>query len=213
MINSQMYVIGGLPLKADLIEYHHWNTMRKSFTALVQEMRTCRLCEKHLEPNPVFQLSRKASILIAGQAPGIKVHESGIPFTDPSGDRLRDWMGVSKDIFYNANKIAILPMGFCYPGKGKSGDLPPRKECALAWRDDIIMAMPNIQLTLVIGSYAMDWHLGRTRKQNLTDTVKAWQSYTPGIIPLPHPSPRNNIWLSKNRWFEDDVVPCLQKRK
>ena len=186
--------------------------MSKSFTALVREMQACRICEAHLEPNPVFQVSRKASILIAGQAPGIKVHESGIPFTDASGDRLRDWMGVSKNDFYNANKIAILPMGFCYPGKGKSGDLAPRRECALTWRDDILMAMPNIQLTLVIGSYAIDWHLGRKRKDNLTETVKAWRSYAPTCIPLPHPSPRNNIWLSKNHWFENDVIPYVQKR-
>lgn len=186
--------------------------MSKSFTALIREMRNCRICANHLEPNPVFQLSQKATILIAGQAPGIKVHESGIPFTDPSGDRLRDWMSVSKDDFYNANKIAILPMGFCYPGKGKSGDLPPRRECATAWRDDIIMGMPNIQLTLVIGSYAMNWHLGSTRKHSLTETVKAWQSYTPTIIPLPHPSPRNNYWLRRNPWFETDVIPYVQER-
>lgn len=186
--------------------------MSKSFTALVREMLACRICAAHLEPNPVFQVSRKASILIAGQAPGIKVHESGTPFTDASGDRLRDWMGVTNKDFYNKNKIAILPMGFCYPGKGKSGDLAPRRECALAWRDDILMAMPNIQLTLVIGSYAIDWHLGRKRKNNLTETVKAWRTYAPTCIPLPHPSPRNNIWLSKNPWFESSVIPYIQKR-
>ena len=186
--------------------------MSKTFTALVKEMRACRICESHLEPNPVFQLSRKATILVAGQAPGIRVHKSGIPFTDPSGDRLRDWMGVSSDEFYNANKVAILPMGFCYPGKGKSGDLPPRRECAEAWRDDILMAMPKIQLTLLIGSYAINWHLGRTRKDSLTETVKAWKSYAPTIIPLPHPSPRNNYWLRKNPWFENDVIPYIQQR-
>jgi len=160
----------------------------------------------------VFQLSRKATILVAGQAPGIRVHKSGIPFTDPSGDRLRDWMGVTSDDFYNANKVAILPMGFCYPGKGKSGDLPPRRECADAWRDDILMAMPKIQLTLLIGSYAINWHLGKSRKDNLTETVRAWKSYAPTIIPLPHPSPRNNYWLRKNPWFENEVIPYIQHR-
>jgi len=188
--------------------------MKAELKSLITEIKRCTLCAKHLdhEPRPVVQLGNKASLLIAGQAPGRKVHETGIPFDDPSGDRLREWMGISKDIFYNENKIAILPMGFCYPGKGKSGDLPPRPECAPAWRQPVLDQLPNIQFIIVIGKYAMDWHLGNKQKNNLTETVKAWKSYAPDVIPLPHPSPRNNIWLSKNPWFEDEVLPALKKR-
>jgi len=186
--------------------------MSKAFTGFLSEIHDCRICVNNLEPNPVFQLDQKATILIAGQAPGIKVHKSGIPFDDPSGERLRDWLGISRNDFYNKHKIAILPMGFCYPGTGKSGDLAPRPECARAWRDDIIAAMPNIQLTLLIGHYAIRWHLGERRKRSLTETVKAWQSYGPTLIPLPHPSPRNNIWLHKNPWFISNVIPYVRKR-
>lgn len=184
------------------------------FQELTEAIRVCQICSADLahEPNPIFQLDPMARILIAGQAPGRKAHESGIPFDDPSGDRLRDWMGLSKDIFYDATKIAIVPMGFCYPGHGRTGDLPPRRECAPAWRLPILSMLPNIQLTLVIGSYAIKWHLDIPAKTNLTETVKKWQSYAPGIIPLPHPSPRNNIWLSKNRWFEKNLLPVLRNR-
>lgn len=161
-------------------------------------------------PNPVFQVDPKAKILIVGQAPGKRVHETSIPFNDPSGDRLREWMGVDKDIFYDAGRIAILPMGFCYPGTGKSGDLPPRKECAQAWREKLLASMPNIQLTLIIGQYAMDWHLKDQKKKTLTETVQAWREYWPERLPLPHPSPRNNLWLKKNPWFEEVVIPKLQ---
>jgi len=150
--------------------------------------------------------------LIVGQAPGSKVHASGIPFDDPSGDRLRMWMGINKAQFYDANQIAILPMGFCYPGKGKSGDLPPRKECAERWRDQLLNLMTEVKLTLVIGQYAIAWHLPKTKKESLTNTVKAWIAHWPDQLPLPHPSPRNNIWLKKNDWFESDVIPSLQKR-
>ncbi|QUM89759.1 uracil-DNA glycosylase family protein [Moritella sp. 36] len=185
---------------------------------IVSDVKKCTLCEPDLPlgARPVLQIDTQAKILIAGQAPGIRVHESGIPFTDPSGDRLRQWMGIDKDTFYDAAKIAILPMGFCYPGKGKSGDLPPRPECARTWRAEILAAMPNIELILVIGIYAQKWHMGDVKQKNLTETVKNWRDYGqknwPERLPLPHPSPRNNIWLKKNPWFELDVLPHLQAR-
>ncbi len=181
---------------------------------LNKQVTDCTLCVPHLPlgANPVFQVHPKARILIAGQAPGRKVHETGIPFDDPSGQRLREWMGIGPEIFYNPEKIAILPMGFCYPGTGKSGDLPPRPECAETWRDLLLAQMPNIQLTLVIGQYAQQWHLGESKKSNLTKTVQAWKEYWPDILPLPHPSPRNNLWLKKNPWFENEVTPALKHR-
>ena len=182
-------------------------------TKLIEEVSACTLCEKDLEHGvrPVIQIDSTAKILIAGQAPGRKVHESGIPFDDTSGDRLREWMGVSKKLFYNPKKIAILPMGFCYPGKGKSGDLPPRLECSVTWRAKLLKQLPQLQLTLVIGQYAQSYHL-KKNNLSLTEIVKAGQDYWPNIVPLPHPSPRNNVWLKKNPWFEDVVLPKLQKR-
>jgi uracil-DNA glycosylase len=150
--------------------------------------------------------------LIASQAPGRKVHETGIPFNDPSGTRLMDWMGINRDVFYDPTKIAILGIGFCYPGTGVSGDLPPRPECAVEWRDQLIAQIPDVQLILAIGTYAIDWHLAGQQKPNLTDTVKNWAEYWPKVLPLPHPSPRNNIWLTKNAWFEATLVPVLRKR-
>lgn len=179
---------------------------------LAKEINACTLCTQHLPlgPRPVFQIHKSTRILIAGQAPGSKVHETGIPFDDPSGDRLRDWMGIDKNTFYNPEHVAILPMGFCYPGSKKSGDLPPRKECAVKWRSQALGLMPNIQLTLVIGQYALDWHMKDQKKKNLTETVRAWKDYGPALMPLPHPSPRNNIWLKKNGWFEDEVLPTLK---
>lgn len=188
--------------------------MNNKFKTLTETIRNCQICAENLShsPKPIFQVSQKARILVAGQAPGRKAHDCGIPFKDPSGDRLRDWMGVSDKVFYDANKIAILPMGFCYPGHGQSGDLPPRRECAAAWRQQMLDAMPTIQLILVIGSYAIDWHLGKSKKPNLTETVKAWQTYAPHVIPIPHPSPRNNIWLHKNAWFENEVLPAMRKK-
>ena len=149
-------------------------------------------------------------MLIAGQAPGRRVHESGVPFDDPSGDRLRDWLGITRDEFYNPKVVSILPMGFCYPGTGKSGDLPPRPECADSWRDELLGRFKQLRLTLVIGTHAMDWHLP-SRRKTLTETVRAWKDYTPGVFPLPHPSPRNNRWLKKNPWFEETLLPELQK--
>ena len=189
--------------------------MNKKFKNTVNEVNDCILCSVHLPlgPRPVFQIHPKAKILIAGQAPGSRVHATGIPFDDPSGERLRNWMGIDKDMFYDTEKIAILPMGLCYPGTGKSGDLPPRKECTEKWREQLLALMPNIELTLVIGRYALDWHLKDRKKKNLTETVKAWEEYWPNnILPLPHPSPRNNIWLKKNPWFGSEILPHLKAK-
>ncbi len=179
---------------------------------LIESVRMCRLCEKSLPlgPRPVLQVDSRATILIAGQAPGRRVHESGVPFDDPSGDRLRDWLGITRDVFYDASKVAILPMGFCYPGTGKSGDLPPRPECEPAWRQQLLDRLENIELTLVIGLYAQKSHLPNAKK-NLTETVRAWKEFDRGMIPLPHPSPRNNIWLKKNPWFTESLLPHLRR--
>ena len=184
----------------------------KNYQNLVEEVKRCTLCASNLPlgPRPVFQIHPDARILVVGQAPGKAVHNTGIPFNDPSGDRLRDWLGVDKEDFYNPEKFAILPMGFCYPGTGKTGDLPPRKECAEKWRNQLLEIIPNIEITLAIGQYAIDWHLRKNKKKNLTETIKAWKEYWPECLPMPHPSPRNNIWLKKNSWFEEDVLPELK---
>jgi uracil-DNA glycosylase len=179
---------------------------------LIASVRQCRLCEPWLPegPRPVLQLDAKARILIAGQAPGRRVHETGVPFDDRSGDRLRDWLGVSREVFYDASRIAILPMGFCYPGSGSSGDLPPRPECAQTWREPLMAGLQDLRLTLVIGQYAQKWHLPSVQR-TLTETVRAWEDYGRGIIPLPHPSPRNNIWLKRNPWFTESLLPGLRR--
>ncbi len=181
---------------------------------LLKDVRACTICAAHLPHGvrPVLQVDAAARILVVGQAPGRKVHESGVPFDDASGERLRLWMGVDRQVFYDPKVIALVPMGFCYPGTGKSGDLPPRRECAPQWRGPLLAAMPNIELTLVIGQYAMNWHLKPAKETNLTVIVKNWRSYGPAIVPLPHPSPRNNIWLKVNPWFADETVPALQAR-
>ncbi|WP_192021213.1 uracil-DNA glycosylase family protein [Shewanella sp. WPAGA9] len=178
-----------------------------------QQIKQCRLCESRLAHgvNPVVQIHSKARILIAGQAPGLAVHQSGIPFNDASGDRLRDWLGIDKAVFYDPEKVAILPMGFCYPGKGKSGDLPPLKICAQTWREHVLAELTHIKLTVLVGKYAQDYHLNET-KQSLTQTVQDWQKYPDSILPLPHPSPRNNIWLAKNPWFAEKLLPELKRR-
>ncbi|TMN71725.1 uracil-DNA glycosylase [Pseudoalteromonas sp. S1727] len=178
---------------------------------LLTQVSNCVICEPDLPlgARPVIQFNPSARILIAGQAPGLKVHQTGVPFDDASGQRLRQWLGLDQEDFYDAAQIAILPMGFCYPGKGKSGDLPPRKECAPAWRAQLLAALPNIKLTIVLGKYAQAYHLPQTKHLSLTELVKSWREYWPTILPLPHPSPRNNIWLSKNPWFEQEVVPQL----
>jgi len=181
---------------------------------LLKEVRACTVCAPHLPlgPRPVLQVHPQARILIAGQAPGSKVHASGIPFQDASGDRLRGWMGIEEATLYDATQVAILPMGFCYPGTGKSGDIAPRPECAATWRAGLMAILVNVKLTLVIGQYAQAWHIGAQRKPTLTETVQAWRSYWPASLPLPHPSPRNNIWLKRNAWFEADVLPRLRRR-
>jgi uracil-DNA glycosylase len=186
----------------------------KPFDKTLDSIHNCTLCTDELAHGvrPVLQIHPKAKILIAGQAPGRVVHETGIPFDDQSGDRLRQWLGLTKDQFYNPELVAILPMSFCFPGSGKSGDLPPCKKCAPTWREDILELLPNIELNLVIGIYAQKWHLGKDMKKNLTETVRAWLEYPKSVLPLPHPSPRNFIWMNKNTWFEDELIPELQKR-
>lgn len=185
-----------------------------AFANLQANIRGCTICAKDLPlgPRPIFQISSTARILIAGQAPGSKVHASGISFEDASGDRLRDWLGLDRETFYDASRVAILPMGFCYPGTGKSGDLPPRPECAAAWREKILGELTAVKFTLVIGQYSMAWHLGSRAKATLTETVQAWREYQPQLWPMPHPSPRNNIWLKKNPWFAQEVLPELRKQ-
>ncbi len=184
-----------------------------TFDQLLHDVRACTLCADVLphHPRPVVQLQASAKILIAGQAPGRIVHETGIPFDDKSGDRLRDWMGVSRETFYDSAKVAILPMGFCFPGTGKSGDLPPRPECAPAWREQLLAQLTQLEVTLVIGAYAQAYHIGKSGK-NLTQLVKSWETYWPCLVPLPHPSPRNNIWLKRNPWFTEDLLPRLKTR-
>ncbi|NKB77216.1 MAG: uracil-DNA glycosylase family protein [Gammaproteobacteria bacterium] len=184
-----------------------------SFESLSSEIRACTLCKDKLPmgPNPVFQAGPKSRILIAGQAPGIRVHKTSIPFNDPSGERLRRWMGIDEEIFYDAEKVAIVPMGFCYPGTGKSGDLPPLPECSQTWHERLLQYTSDIKLILPIGLYAQRYYLGSARKKTLTETVKSWEEYAPSVLPLPHPSPRNNIWLKKNPWFEEMVIPHLQQ--
>ena len=179
---------------------------------LLNEIKACAICKEYLPytPNPIIRASTKSKILIIGQAPGQKVQNSGIPWDDASGKELRLWLNVTSNQFYNTSLFAIMPMGMCYPGTGKSGDLPPRKECAEAWHEQVIAKMPNIQLTLLIGKYAQDYYLGNLVKENLTETVRNYKNYLPTYLPLPHPSPRNNIWKRKNEWFGDDILPILK---
>jgi len=194
--------------------------MSAAFRSLLEEIRACRLCAEaprgaplpH-DPRPVIRAEATARLCVAGQAPGTRVHKSGMPFTDPSGDRLRDWMGVDRDTFYDAARIAIVPMGFCFPGlDAKGGDRPPRRECAPHWRARVFDHLPNVELTLLVGGYSQKWHLGRDARPTLTETVAAWRDYVPRYLPLPHPSWRNNAWLKKNPWFEAEVVPYLRSR-
>ena len=184
-----------------------------SFSSLLAEVRACTICEAHLPlgPRPVLQLHPKARILIAGQAPGRKVHASGVPFDDPSGNRLREWLGVTREVFYDPKQFAIVPMGFCFPGTGKSGDLPPRPECAPAWREQLLGRLRHLEITLVLGKYAQSYHFAEA-KSSLTELVKSWHTYWPSTVPLPHPSPRNNLWLRRNPWFEVELLPLLRKR-
>ncbi len=177
---------------------------------LLREIRQCSLSEGSIPaPNPVLRASASAKILIVGQAPGTRVHASGIPWNDPSGDKLRDWLQLDSTTFYDESLLAIVPMGFCYPGKGKSGDLPPRSECAATWHEKIMALLPNIQCTLLIGQYARSHYL-TDNFVTLTERVLHWQEFAPAIYVLPHPSPRNRIWLKRNPWFEAEVLPHLQ---
>lgn len=180
---------------------------------LLEEIRQCRYCEPDLPlgANPVIKGHSSAQILIIGQAPGTKVHQTSIPWNDPSGDRLRQWLNLSREQFYDEDKVAIMPMGLCYPGRGRSGDLPPRKECAPMWHQKVLDQLPNLELILLIGQYAQNYYL-KDKPKTLTETVKAWQQWAPKYIPLPHPSPRNTMWLKKNPWFEEEVVPYVAER-
>ncbi|QFY60317.1 uracil-DNA glycosylase family protein [Rhizobium grahamii] len=195
---------------------------------LSAEIAACRICRDaplkgpadrlpH-EPRPVATLSSRARILIAGQAPGLRVHESGIPFNDASGDRLRDWLDVSRETFYDIDRFAMLPMGFCFPGyDAKGGDLPPRRECAPIWRERAMRAMPQVELVLAVGQYAQAWHMREERRESLTETVRAWRQVlfanrSPAILPLPHPSWRNSGWIKRNPWFTEELLPVLRER-
>ena len=180
---------------------------------LLVQVRACRLCEEQLPlgPRPVLRASTTAKLLVVGQAPGTKVHASGVPWDDQSGKRLRQWLGLDAATFYDASQIAIIPMGFCYPGKGKSGDLPPRPECARHWHQQLLDLLPNIRLTLLIGKFAQDHFLKDAARPTLTETVANWHEYLPQYMPLPHPSPRNQFWLKRHPWFEADAVPALQQ--
>ncbi len=180
---------------------------------LLKDIRACTACADDLphDPRPVLRASTSARICIVGQAPGTRVHASGIPFDDPSGDRLREWLGVDRDTFYDESRIAIVPMGFCFPGlDAKGGDKPPLKRCAKLWRTQLFETLGEIDFTVIIGTYAQAWHLGKARKKTVTETVAAWRDYMPSAITLPHPSWRNNTWLKKNPWFEADVLPVLR---
>lgn len=171
------------------------------------------MCAAHLPhgPRPIVRASASARILVVGQAPGTKVHASGIPWNDQSGKRLRQWLGLTPDEFYDEETIAIVPTGFCYPGTGRSGDLPPRPECFAHWHPQLLPLLPNITLTLLIGTYAQRAFLGQNTKATLTHTVEAWRDYLPAYLPLPHPSPRNIAWFKRHPWFEQEVVPTLQE--
>lgn len=199
--------------------------MAGPFDTLLAEIAGCRICVERPEgvklghePRPVLRVSRSARIAICGQAPGTRVHASGIPFTDPSGDRLRAWLGMTPEAFYDAERVAIIPMGFCFPGlDGKGGDRPPRRECAPAWRERLFSHLDRLELIVVVGQYALRWHLGEVPRASLTDVVSHWREIfddgrRPQRIPLPHPSWRNNAWVKKNPWFEADLLPALQQR-
>ncbi len=183
------------------------------FDVLLTEIRKCQICAEHLPlgPRPVLQVHPEAAILIVGQAPGRRVHASGIPFQDPSGVRLREWMGVTEEEFYDPHRVAVLPMGFCFPGSGPSGDKPPRPECAPAWREAVLEQLSGVRLTLVLGRYAQAYHLGAPSR-SVTESVTSWREYWPEKLPLPHPSPRNQAWFKKNGWFVEEVLPMLRKR-
>ena len=196
-----------MPLSFYIEEYFE---MKK----LLKEIRGCTICKAHLplRPRPIVSLHPTSKILIIGQAPGTKVHASGMPWDDASGKELRRWLGVEPETFYDEKIFALMPMGFCYPGKGTSGDMPPRPECAPQWHKKILNNLKQVELTILIGQYSQAHYLGDRQKNNLTETVRAYKNFLPQFLPLPHPSPRNRIWQKKNAWFEKIVVPMLQEK-
>lgn len=179
---------------------------------LLAEIRSCVVCKAFLKPNPILAFSKESRILVIGQAPGFAAHQSSVPWNDKSGDNLRNWMGIDRNLFYNPQLIAIMPMGLCYPGTGKSGDLPPRPECAPLWHQRILHYLQHIELILLVGQYAQAYYINDRNKSNLTKTVQRYKDYLPRYFVLPHPSPRNNIWMAKNPWFAANVLPDLKTR-
>ncbi len=191
------------------------NAPEAELERVLRDARACRVCaaELPLGPRPIVRARATARLLIVGQAPGTRVHETGIPWNDPSGDRLRDWLSVDKDAFYDQDRIAIVPMGFCYPGRNpRGGDNPPRPECAPLWHPPLLAALPAVELTLLVGLYAQRRYLDARRRRNLTESVRAWADYGPAYMPLPHPSWRNTGWLKRNPWFEAELLPELRAR-
>lgn len=188
---------------------------RENLKKLLAEVRACRVCADHLPlgPRPVLRAAATARILIVGQAPGTRVHATGVPWDDPSGERLRSWLGIAREVFYDETRVAIIPMGFCYPGRLlRGGDCPPRPECAPMWHPRLRACLPQLETTVLCGAYALRYYLGDRAGKSLTETVRNWRRFAPEFVPLPHPSPRNNLWLKKNAWFVEDVVPYLQAR-
>jgi uracil-DNA glycosylase len=192
----------------------YYKGMRISLSALSREARACTLCSESLpfKPRPIFLVGRSARLLIVGQAPGRRVHETGLPWNDPSGDALRAWLAMDRAAFYDTSRIAIVPVGLCYPGTVNGADLPPCRECAPAWQPRFRAALPGIRLTLLVGTYAQAFYLGQARKRTVGETVRAYREYLPEFFPLPHPSWRNKLWLKNNPWFERDVLPVLRRR-
>jgi len=188
--------------------------MAESLATLLRKVRACEVCAEFLPfpPKPILSADKTAQLMIVGQAPGRRVQETGIPWNDPSGDRLREWLNVPREIFYDEKRIAIIPIGFCYPGSRKGGDLPPRPECAPLWQPRLRAALPQVKLTLLIGRYSQAYYLGDRAQETLTETVRHYRDYSPEFLPLPHPSPRNQIWVRRNPWYEQEVLPLLRKR-
>ncbi|MFQ5972238.1 MAG: uracil-DNA glycosylase family protein [Alphaproteobacteria bacterium] len=187
----------------------------REFEHLLAEIRRCRICAEHLPlgPRPVLRLSPQARVLIVGQAPGTKVHDTGLPWNDRSGDRLREWLWLDRESFYDASRVGILPMGLCYPGRdARGGDKPPRPECGPQWHPQVRPRMTRVELTLLVGRYAQAYYLGKRRKRNLTETVAAWREYLPDLLPMPHPSWRTTAWQKRNAWFETKLLPELRRR-
>lgn len=189
--------------------------MAEHLDSLLREIRACRACEDSLQhgARPILRASKSAQLLIVSQAPGVRAHDTRLSFNDPSGDRLREWLGINRDTFYDESRVAIIGMAFCFPGYNAQGhDKPPRKECALLWQGRLMAALPNFPLILLVGSYAQNWHLKERAKENMTKTVSAWREYIPRFLPLPHPSWRNNAWVKRHPWFETDLLPYLRRR-